>query len=223
MAIISKTTVPDVALIDPEATLTMDSYLTACTGMDALVHAIEAFVSTAHSPLIDLHALEAIRLISTYLPAAIEAPDNLELRGWVMLGSLQAGLAFSNASLGAVHAMAHSLGGLLDLAHGECNAMLLEPVISFNFPEAEKRFHQIGTALGLDFNRRSPAEVESALLNRIRSLKEKVGILGTLGEKGVTASNISELTRNAIKDPCMVTNPRMPKTRDIEMIYEKAL
>jgi alcohol dehydrogenase class IV len=223
MAIISKTTVPDVALIDPEVTLTMDSYLTACTGMDALVHAIEAFVSTANSPLIDLHALEAIRLISTYLPAVIEAPDNLELRGWVMLGSLQAGLAFSNASLGAVHAMAHSLGGLLDLAHGECNAMLLEPVIAFNFQEAENRFYKIGTTLGLELKHHSPREVESALLCRIRGLKEKVGILGTLGEKGVTASDISELTRNAIKDPCMVTNPRMPNTRDIEMIYEKAL
>jgi alcohol dehydrogenase class IV len=223
MAIISKTTVPDVALIDPEVTLTMDSYLTACTGMDALVHAIEAFVSTAHSPLIDLHALEAIRLISTYLPAVIEAPDNLELRGWVMLGSLQAGLAFSNASLGAVHAMAHSLGGLLDLAHGECNAMLLEPVIAFNFQEAENRFYKIGTALGLELKHHSPREVESALLRRIRGLKEKVGILCTLGEKGVTASDIAELTRNALKDPCMVTNPRMPNTRDIEMIYAKAL
>jgi alcohol dehydrogenase class IV len=223
MAIISKTTVPDVALIDPEVTLTMDSYLTACTGMDALVHAIEAFVSTAHSPLIDLHALEAIRLISTYLPAVIEAPDNLELRGWVMLGSLQAGLAFSNASLGAVHAMAHSLGGLLDLAHGECNAMLLERVIAFNFQEAENRFYKIGTALGLELKHHSPREVESALLRRIRGLKEKVGILCTLGEKGVTASDIAELTRNALKDPCMVTNPRMPNTRDIEMIYAKAL
>ncbi|MGB3224428.1 MAG: alcohol dehydrogenase-like regulatory protein ErcA [Desulforhopalus sp.] len=223
MAIISKTTVPDVALIDPEVTLTMDSYLTACTGMDALVHAIEAFVSTAHSPLIDLHALEAIRLISTYLPAAIEAPDNLELRGWVMLGSLQAGLAFSNASLGAVHAMAHSLGGLLDLAHGECNAMLLEPVIAFNFQEAENRFYKIGTALGLELKHHSAREVETVLLSKIRDLKEKVGILATLGGKGVTASDISELTRNAIKDPCMVTNPRMPNTRDIEMIYEKAL
>src|SRR5690606_16551194 len=106
----------------------------------------------------------------------------------------QAGLAFSNASLGAVHAMAHSLGGLLDLAHGECNAMLLEPVIAFNFQKAEKRFYKIGTALGLELKRHSPREAESAILSRIRCLKEKVGILGTLGEKGVTSSNISELT-----------------------------
>jgi alcohol dehydrogenase class IV len=119
--------------------------------------------------------------------------------------------------------MAHSLGGLLDLAHGECNAMLLEPVIAFNFPEAENRFYKISAALGLELKHPSPGEVESALLCRIRSLKEKVGILGTLGKKGVTASDIAELTRNALKDPCMVTNPRMPNTRDIETIYEKAL
>jgi len=223
IAIISKTTVPDVALIDPAVTLTMDSYLTACTGMDALVHAIEAYVSTAHSPLIDLHALEAIRLISTYLPAVMEQPDDLELRGWVMLGSLEAGLAFSNASLGAVHAMAHSLGGLFDLAHGECNAILLEPVIAYNFPEAGSRYHKIGEALGLELHNHSPREVEAAILAQIKHLREKIGIHSTLAAKGVRTSDITELARNALQDPCMVTNPRMPNLHDIEEIYEKAL
>lgn len=223
IAIISKTTVPDVALIDPAATLTMGSYLTACTGMDALVHAIEAYVSTANSPLLDLHALDAIRLISTYLPAVLEHPDDLELRGWVMLGSLEAGLAFSNASLGAVHAMAHSLGGLLDLAHGECNAILLGPVMAYNFQEAGLRYHKIGEALGLDLGGRTAREAESAVLTRIRSLKEVVGIHSSLGARGVKASDIPELARNAIKDPCMVTNPRMPNIRDIEVVYAEAL
>ncbi len=223
IAIISKTMVPDVALIDPAATLTMDAYLTACTGMDALVHAIEAYVSTANSPLLDLHALEAIRLISTNLPAVMERPDDLELRGWVMLGSLEAGLAFSNASLGAVHAMAHSLGGLLDLAHGECNAILLAPVIAYNFPEASFRYHKIGEALGLDLHNSPIGEVKVAVLRRVMSLKELVGIHSTLGERGVTTADIPELARNALKDPCMVTNPRMPKIRDIEAVYEEAL
>ena len=112
IAIISKTMVPDVALIDPGTLLTMDPYLTACTGMDALVHAIEAYVSNAHSPITDLHALEAIRLVATHLQASVAQPESYELRSQIMLASLQAGLAFSNASLGCVHAMAHSLGGL---------------------------------------------------------------------------------------------------------------
>lgn len=223
IAIISKTMVPDVALIDPAVTLTMDSYLTACTGMDALVHAIEAYVSTAHSPLIDLHALEAIRLVSTYLPAVMKQPDNLELRGWVMLGSLEAGLAFSNASLGAVHAMAHSLGGLFDLAHGECNAILLEPVIAYNFQQAASRYHKIAEALGLELHNLSPREVEAAILDKIRRLREKIGIHSTLAARGVTSADITGLARNALQDPCMVTNPRMPHLHDIEEIYEKAL
>lgn len=223
IAIISKTTVPDVALIDPAATLTMGSYLTACTGMDALVHAIEAYVSTANSPLLDLHALEAIRLIGTYLPSVLENPDDLELRGWVMLGSLEAGLAFSNASLGAVHAMAHSLGGLLDLAHGECNAILLGPVMAYNYRDAGPRYRKVGEALGLDLKGRTDKEAEVAVLTKIRNMKEMVGIHSTLGQRGMTVSDIPELARNAIKDPCMVTNPRMPNLRDIEVVYEEAL
>ncbi|KAB2889386.1 MAG: iron-containing alcohol dehydrogenase [Desulfobulbaceae bacterium] len=223
IAIISKTMVPDVALIDPATTLTMDSYLTACTGMDALVHAIEAYVSTASSPLLDLHALEAIRLIGTYLPQVMKKPDDLELRGWVMLGSLEAGIAFSNASLGAVHAMAHSLGGLLDLAHGECNAILLGPVMAFNYREVGTRYRKVGEALGLDMEGMAAREAEAAVLAKIRDLKEEVGIRSTLAERGVTIADIPELARNAIKDPCMVTNPRMPNQRDIEVVYEEAL
>ena len=223
IAIISKTMVPDVALIDPAATLTMGAYLTACTGMDALVHAIEAYVSTANSPLLDLHALEAIRLISTYLPAVMEHPNDLQLRGWVMLGSLEAGLAFSNASLGAVHAMAHSLGGLLDLAHGECNAILLGPVIAYNFSQTSVRYRKIGEALGIQMTKCSAGEAKTAVLQRIKNLKEMVGIYSTLGERGVTSADLPELTRNALKDPCMVTNPRMPNSRDIEAVYEQAL
>jgi alcohol dehydrogenase class IV len=119
IGIVSKATVPDVGLIDPATTTTMDPYLTACTGMDALTHAVEAFVSNASSPITDLHALEAVRLIHEALPAVMAEPDDMRWRGQMMLGSLQAGLAFSNAILGAVHAMSHSLGGYLDLPHGD--------------------------------------------------------------------------------------------------------
>lgn len=119
IAIVSKIIVPDIALIDPETTTTMDPYLSACTGMDALVHAIEAFVSVASSPLTDIHALEAIRLLGRNLPLLPEFKDDSQIRKNIMLGSMEAGLAFSNAILGAVHAMSHSLGGFLVLPHGE--------------------------------------------------------------------------------------------------------
>ncbi|MBU1564687.1 MAG: iron-containing alcohol dehydrogenase [Proteobacteria bacterium] len=223
IAIISKTVVPDVALIDPLTTLTMSPYLTACTGVDALVHAVEAYVSTANSPLLDLHALEAVRLVCSNLPKVLAAPTDLDLRGKMTLASLQAGLAFSNASLGAVHAMAHSLGGLLDLPHGECNALLLDHVINYNFPDAAERYLKIGEAMGLDVRHLSINEAKNAIIYKIRQLKQKVGIKKTLGQQGASLTDIPHLARKALKDPCMVTNPRVPNQRDIEVIYEEAL
>lgn len=222
-AIISKTTVPDIALIDPSTSLTMDPYLTSCTAIDALVHAIEAYTSTANAPMFDLHALEAIRLISSNLEKVLSSPDDIELRSRIMHGSLQAGLAFSNASLGAVHAMAHSLGGYLDLPHGECNAILLNHVMEFNYQQSPERYIEIGKALGLNPGKRNPKEIKNAILDEIIRLKHSAGITKTLKERGTSKSDIPQLAGKAINDPCMVTNPRMPVQRDIEVIYEEAL
>jgi len=141
----------------------------------------------------------------------------------VMLGSLEAGLAFSNASLGAVHAMAHSLGGLLDLPHGECNAILLEHVMAFNFPEAGERFSHIGEAMGLDLKQQNLGEKKAAILAEVMRLRKAVGIEQSLGQKGVQRTDIPELSQKAMDDPCIVTNPRRPVRRDIEVIFEEAL
>lgn len=220
IAIVSKTMVPDVALIDPVTTTTMSSALTACTGIDALVHAIEAYVSNAHSPITDLHALEAIRLISANLVPAIANPENLELRGKMMSASLHAGLAFSNASLGAVHAMAHSLGGLLDTPHGESNAILLSHVVAYNFEAAKDRFTRIGEALGLEL---PSGREKPSLLTGLERLLGESGVSGTLSGIGVKSCDIPGLARMAMRDACMVTNPRRPTQRDIEVLYEEAL
>jgi alcohol dehydrogenase class IV len=221
--IVSKTTVPDVALVDPRTLTTMDPYLTACTGIDALVHAIEAFVSRGHSPLTDLHALEAIRLVCAWLPACIRDPHDLTARSWVMLASLDAGLAFSNASLGAVHAMAHSLGGALDLPHGECNALLLAHVLAFNLEAAEERFDHIGEAMGLELRGLSVVVKRARLLGAVTALLAEVGVRATLGERGVRSNDVPELAANALADVCIVTNPRRANQRDIETVYEEAL
>jgi len=223
IAIISKTVVPDISLIDPATTLSMDNFLTACTGIDALVHAIEAYVSTAHSPLFDLHALEAIRLIHENLLKVLQSPDNLELRGLLMRASLEAGLAFSNASLGAVHAMAHSLGGYLDLPHGECNAILLDHVMAYNFPEAGDRYVRIGEAMQLDLRGLPLKKRRTAILAEVARLKKVAGITHSLADHGTSSSDVPILAKKAIKDPCMVTNPMRANQRDIEVIYEEAL
>ena len=221
-AIISKMVVPDVALIDPLTTTTMDTELTASTGMDALCHAIEAFVSTAHSPITDLHALQAVTLVTSNLVRAIREPDNQVLRGRMMLASLEAGLAFSNASLGAVHAMAHSLGGLLDCAHGECNAILLPHVIAFNFKAAKERYVEIGRAMGLETGGVRSEKALAAIQAELARLTRSAGVSGTLGQIGVSRDAISELAERAMGDPCIFTNPRQPKKKEIEAIYEQA-
>ncbi len=222
-AIISKSVVPDLALIDPETLTTMDPYLSACTGLDALTHAVEAFVSRAHSPMTDLHALEAIRLVSRHLVPSIENPQDVELRAKIMLGSLQAGLAFSNAILGANHAMAHSLGGETDAPHGECNAILLDHVIEFNFPSAAERFDLVADAMGLDLRGMSAKGKKGALLGKVRALKKAAGLYRVLHDLGVNRGSIALLSKKAIGDPCMLTNPRPVTPRDIEVIYEEAL
>lgn len=223
ISIVSKAVVPDVALIDPETTMTMDPFLSACTGVDALVHAIEAFVSTGAGPLTDMHALDAVRLISTNLRALVADPGNLALREQVMLGSMKAGLAFSNAILGAVHAMSHSLGGWLDLPHGLCNAMLLEHVIDFNYTNASDRFRVIAETMGLDTRGLSSNEVKAKLMAAVIELKRDVGLSQKLAQSGVNISDIPILSEKAIKDPCILTNPRKSSKRDVEVVYEEAL
>lgn len=217
IAIISKTLVPDISLLDPEPLTTMSLELTVDTGMDALSHAIEAYVSNASSPMTDVHALEAIRLIRSALPAVIEEPRDLELRFSTLLASLHAGLAFSNASLGAVHAMAHSLGGACDLAHGRCTALLLEHVVAANYAAASDRYDRIGSIIGpAEGERTSPAE-------GIAAFRRSLGITETLATIGVREDAIRTLAEQAYADPCMVTNPRRLTCEDLERIYGYAL
>ncbi len=223
IAIISKKIVPDIALVDPEPLLSLSKELTAHTGMDALTHSVEAYVSNASSPVTDIHALESIQLMNTYLPLAVEHGKKLEWRYQTMLGSLFAGLAFSNASLGAVHAMAHSLGGISDLPHGECNALLLEHVMEFNYDACPGRYESIGRALGVENEGLDRDQKKKRILLAVARMRENLGITTMLGDLGVKRSDIPRLAATAIRDPCLATNPRKATARDIEKIYEKAL
>ncbi len=223
IAIISKTLVPDVSLIDPLTLTTMPRELTAHTGMDALCHAFEAYVSNARSPVTDLFALESVRLMSASLIPAIEHPDELDIRARTMLGSLYAGLAFSNAGLGLVHAMAHSLGGYLDIPHGESNSILISRVVEFNFEAAPERYSAIGEAMRPSTAGMLPSEKKAALLMALESFREILKVDVALGRHGVKRSDISNLAAKAVKDPCIATNPRRPTQKEIEQLYEQAL
>lgn len=221
-AIISKAIVPDVSLIDPDTLTTLPPHLIVATGFDALAHAIEAFVSNASSPITDLHALAAIRLLAACLPKVQEGTTEGQ-REDLMLASLEAGLAFSNASLGASHAMAHALGGLLDIPHGVCNALILEKVIAFNFSSVPERYARIGEALGLDLCGRSDQEVNEAVCTGIRDLAGYIHGKPDLKALGVTRDVISLMAADAMEDPCMVTNPKRPTMEEIEAVYEELL
>ncbi|MCK9580463.1 MAG: iron-containing alcohol dehydrogenase [Methanoregula sp.] len=218
IAIISKMIVPDIALVDPVPLTTLSSELTAHTGMDAVTHSIEAYVSNASSPVTDIHALESIRLMNGHLLAAYHDPESVGERYQTLLGSLLAGLAFSNASLGAVHALAHSLGGYYDLPHGECNALLLEHVIEANYDACPGRYAAVGTALNVPL-----PEGKHGVIGAVRTLREALGVTDSLADLGVLKADLHELAKKAILDPCLATNPKKLSVTDLEHIYEKAL
>jgi alcohol dehydrogenase class IV len=218
ISIVSKMVIPELTLVDPEITRTMPKELTANTGMDALSHAFEAYVSTLSSELTDMAARETVRLVAGNLLEACEKPQNMEYRSNMMLASLMAGLAFSNASLGLVHALAHSLGGRLDLPHGQCNALLLEGVVRFNLSVAGFRYAELARIMGLARQEAQQQEAEEDLLQGLASLRVRLGINQTLKKLGVCAEDISGLAQNALQDACMATNPRQASQEEVEQI-----
>lgn len=221
--VISKYLIPRVSLIDPVTTTTMPPRLTAETGLDALSHAIEAYVSTGRSPITDIHAREAVSIICKTLPLAVETGDNLEARSKMMLGSLHAGIAFSNTGLGAIHAISHVLGGFFDIPHGECNAILLEHVVAYNFDAAPHRYEQIGKFMGIDLEGMYFPDKKRTLIEALSKLRSRLGIVQKLRNLGMKKSEIPDLADAALKDPCMITNPKRLMHSDVEAIYERAL
>ncbi len=225
-AIISKKVVPDLALIDPVPLMTMDPYLTACTGMDALTHAVEAYVSNAHSSMTDIHALEGIRYVVNNIREAVKPDRSLGTMYQMMIGSTEAGLAFSNASLGAVHAMAHSLGGLLDLPHGECNSILLQHVIDMNYDAASDRYDQIASVMGIDIDGAGEAGSHSnkeKLINRISEIRESIGIPAFVQVDYMDEEVKSSLVKAALADPCMLTNPKELTFEEVGGLFDRII
>ncbi len=218
-AIVSKSIVPDVALVDPDTTLTMDGFLTASTGMDALTHAFEAYVSRAHSPLTDVHALQSVEMVHSFLLRAMGDLSSPEYRTGMMLASLHAGLAFSNASLGVVHALSHSLGGLLDLPHGECNSLLLRHGVEANYGAAPERFAVLLERFG---GCAETPDVLSELLARLDILRDQAGLPGRLRDLGLKEDLLPEIAAAAWEDPCMITNPRPLSPAGLEEILRNA-
>lgn len=223
MAIISKSLVPDIAIIDPYLLQTKDARLIAATGVDALSHAIESFVSLAATPLTDVQAQNAIRLIANNLRESVACSTDLEAKSAMAMASLQAGLAFSNAILGATHAMTHQVDGLLDLHHGETNAILLPYVMEFNLIACADKYCQIAEFFGEDITGLSKWEGAEKAIKAVRRLVRDIGITHGLAAMGLKEELIERLSKNALNDACIVTNPRDASEKDIAEIFRQAL
>ncbi|SDS83381.1 L-threonine dehydrogenase [Pseudomonas fuscovaginae UPB0736] len=222
MAIVDRNVTPLMSVNDPALMVAMPKGLTAATGMDALTHAIEAYVSTAATPITDACAIKAIELISANLRLAVRDGADLKARENMAYAQFLAGMAFNNASLGYVHAMAHQLGGFYDLPHGVCNAVLLPHVQTFNASVCPQRLSDVARALGSDVAGLSPEEGAQAAIVAIRSLSRDVEIPAGLRELGAKLPDIPVLATNALKDACGLTNPRVADQRQIEEIFRNA-
>ena len=203
-------------LLDPEITRGLPRDLTAWTGCDALVHAIEAYCVPVFYPLCDGAALEALRLISAHLLRAVEAPDDVEARGGMLVGSYLAGVAFLKG-LGLVHAISHMVGAEHDSHHGLTNAVLLPAVLRFNAPEIAGRIGPMAQAMGMegaDFER---------FYARVCGLLDRLEIPRRLTEIGVPAGCAAAMAAKAMEDSAVQTNPRAASVADLEAIIETAL
>ncbi|MTJ81101.1 MAG: iron-containing alcohol dehydrogenase [Telmatospirillum sp.] len=223
MVIISPNIIPDISVNDPAMMTGIPAPITAATGMDALTHAIEAYVAKGAHVLTDHSALESIRLISAYLPRAVENGADLEAREMMAYGQFIAGLAFNSAGLGMVHAMAHQPGAVKNLPHGVCNAILLPAVESVNRPHAKRRFADIARAMGVDTAGMDDEAASLAAIAAIRSLSARVGIPKGFAELGVTEADLPVFVRKAQQDPCAPGNPVAMTDDQVMAIYRETL
>lgn len=223
MVMVDKNCLVSIAVNDPELMLGKPPALTAATGMDALTHAIETYVTKGAFSWSDALALEAIKLISQSLEIAVVDGKNLEARSKMAWGQFIAGQAFSNAGLGFVHSMAHQLGGMYDLPHGVANAILLPHVEQFNIPACAHKLKRVARAMGVGVLEMSDTQGANAAISAIKALSKSVGIPSGLKELGVKEEDFEEMAKNALADVCTGGNPREVTIEDTIAIYKAAM
>ena len=223
MIMVGKNIGPDVALVDPELTTGLPKSVTDSTGMDALTHAIEAYVSPKASVMSSINALKAAELVYNNLPKASADGSNMEARENMLMGSMLAALAFNSALLGLVHGIAHPLSAHCGLPHGVANATTLPYVMEFNagVPKVQTKFKEIAAAIGLDVEGKSDKESSDLLIKAVKDLSKELGI-PTLSEVGVTKDKFDVLAKDTLEEASMLTNPRSATKEDVLNILEIA-
>lgn len=215
---------PNVSVDDPKLMEGMPPGLTAATGMDALSHALEAYVSTAASHLTDPGALRAVELINKSLINAYRDGKDTAARADMTYAEFLAGMAFNNASLGFVHAMSHQVGGMYhNLAHGVINSVLMPHVIAWNATVAGDRYADIAEHLGVERQGRSTEEMVESLIQKVLSFNEAMQIPENLGQMGVQEDDIPHLAEHALADPCTATNPKPATVSEMQSLFRHAI
>ncbi len=220
--IVSWRNLPLVSFNDPELMIGKPAGLTAATGMDALTHAVEAYVSKDANPVTDASAIQSIKLISNNLRQAVAMGENLEARTNMAYASLLAGMAFNNANLGYVHAMAHQLGGLYDMPHGVANAMLLPHVCKYNIISNPQKFADIAEFMGENIVGLSVHEAAEKAIDAMFRLSKDIGIPTSLKEMGIKEEDFEYMAEMALKDGNAFSNPRKGNKQDIINIFKAA-
>ena len=223
MVCVDPNDIPCCSIIDAELMYTLPKGTTAATGMDALTHAIEGYITKAAWELSDMFELEAIRMINKHLRTAVYDPTNPVGRHGMAVAQYVAGMAFSNVGLGVVHGMAHPMGSLFDIPHGVANALLLPTVMEFNKPVCLDKYVEIAKAMDAYKEGMTKAEAAQAACDAVRALAIEVGIPQHLSEIGIKEEDIDALADQAIADVCTPGNPRQVTRADIVELYRKVL
>lgn len=201
--------IPVLSVVDAELMATMPKGLTAATGMDALTHAIEGFITKGAWAMTDMFELKAIELIAKHLEKAVDEPNNMEARDGMAVAQYIAGMGFSNVGLGIVHSMAHPLGAFYDTPHGVANALLLPYIMEFNAPAAGEKYKEIAKAMGVKgVESMSAEEGRNAAVEAVKKLSLAIGIPQKLSEIGVKEEDLEKLATSAFNDVCTPGNPR---------------
>ena len=223
MVCVDPNDIPAVAIVDPELMYTLPKGLTAATGMDALTHAIEGYITKGAWVMSDMYELQAIKMIAENLPLAVEEPTNPVGREGMALAQYIAAQAFSNVGLGLVHGMAHPMGSLFDIPHGVANALLLPTIMEFNMPKCIEKFGVIAKTMGVDTTGMTAEQAAQAAVDAVRALSIKVGIPQHLSDVNIKEENIPALAAQAIADVCTPGNPRDVTEAEIIELYKKVL
>ncbi|MCW3489414.1 iron-containing alcohol dehydrogenase [Dethiobacter alkaliphilus] len=222
--VVSQYLIPDVAIVDPDLTMSCPPFITASTGMDALTHAIESFTAPKATMQTDMYALKAIELISEHLRTAVGYGKNKEAREGMAMASVFAGISLANAGVGGVHALAYPLGGQYGVPHGVANAVLLPYVLEFNILGNLKKFRQVAEAMGENTAGMKDRDAAFLALDAVRQLSQDVGIPQTLTELGVTEDSLGSLAEGAMQAARLIdNNPRLIKLDDVKQIFSRAL